>query len=198
MILAVYLGTSSNWSFHGQILSLVHEHMHKSPLPASDLLFDGSAYDLPWDGTRSLPESNTPIIPSIDYAIFLINAVKFHCTQVIHLFDEDEFMHNLHEFYADTDKGAKKESMWYIQFLMIIAFGKTFVQQKHKALRPPGADFFIQALKLLPDTNRLCREPVIAAEILCCIALYLQALDSRNAAHVTVRLCLFVAPLNRR
>jgi proline utilization trans-activator len=160
--------------------------MHKSPLPSTDLLFDGSAYDLPWDGTRSLPESSTPTIPSIDFAIFLINAVKFHCAQMLHLFDEEEFMARFHQFYSDTDKTAWKQSLWYIQFLMIIAFGKTFVQRKHQTARPPGAEFFTHALQLLPDTNRLCGEPAIAAEILCCIALYLQALDSRNAAHVTV------------
>ncbi|CAO2651315.1 Nn.00g096120.m01.CDS01 [Neocucurbitaria sp. VM-36] len=190
---AFYLGTSSNWSFHGQILNLVHEHIHKSPLPGADLLFDGSAYDLPWDGSRSLPDSSAPIIPSIDYAIFLINAVKFHCAQLVHLFDEDEFNANLHAFYSNSESGAWKESLWYIHFLLIIAFGKTFVQHKHHAPRPPGADFFIRALQLLPDTNRLCSEPVTAVEILCCIALYLQALDSRNAAHVTIGQAMRIA-----
>ena len=122
ILFAVYLGTSSNWSFHGQILNLVHEHTRKSPLPSADLLFDGSAYDLPWDGTRSLPDSTSPVIPSIDYAIFLINAVKFHCAQLVHLFDEDEFMANMHAFYSNSETGAWKESMWYIHFLIILAF----------------------------------------------------------------------------
>jgi proline utilization trans-activator len=189
----VYLGTSSNWSFHGQVLNLVHQHIRKSPLPGADLLFDGSAYDLPWDGSRNLPDSNTPIIPSTDYAIFLINAVKFHCAQLVHLFDEDEFMANLHAFYSNSEKGAWRESLWYIHFLLIIAFGKTFVQHKHHAPRPPGADFFVHAIQLLPDTNRLCREPVTAVEILCCISLYLQALDSRNAAHVTIGQAMRIA-----
>jgi hypothetical protein len=149
-------------------------------------LFDGSAYDLTWDGTRSLPDSTSPIIPSIDYTIFLINAVKFHCAQLVHLFDEDEFMANMHAFYSNSERSAWKESLWYVHFLLILAFGKTFIQVKGNTPRPPGADFFIRAVQLLPDTTRLCREPVIAVEILCCIALYLQALDSRNAAHVTV------------
>jgi len=193
MTRTVYLGTSSNWSFHGQILNLVHQHIRKSPLPGADLLFDGSAYDLPWDGTRIVPESNTPVIPSIDYAIFLINAVKFHCAQLVHLFDEDEFMANLHTFYSNAENRAWKGSLWYIHFLLIIAFGKTFVQHKQHAPRPPGADFFVQAMQLLPDTNRLCREPVTACEILCCISLYQQALDSRNAAHVTIGQAMRIA-----
>jgi proline utilization trans-activator len=148
---------------------------------------------MPWDGTRSVPGSSTLIVPSIDHAIFLINAVKFHCAQLVHLFDEEEFAANLHAFYSNSDAEAWKESLWYIHFLLIIAFGKTFVQQKHHAPRPPGADFFVQALQLLPDTSRLCREPVAAVEILCCISLYLQALDSRNAAHVTIGQALRIA-----
>jgi proline utilization trans-activator len=146
-----------------------------------------------WDGTRSVPESSTPIIPSIDHAIFLINAVKFHGAQFVHLFDEEEFTANLHAFYSNSDARAWKESLWYIHFLLIIAFGKIFVQHKHHAPRPPGADFFVQALQLLPDTSRLCREPVVAVEVLCCISLYLQALDSRNAAHVTIGQALRIA-----
>ncbi|KAI8934829.1 hypothetical protein NX059_008510 [Plenodomus lindquistii] len=190
---AFYLGTSSNWSFHGQILNLVHEHIHKSPLPGADLLFDGCAYNLLWDGSRTVPDSTAPIIPSIDYAIFLINAVKFHCAQLVHLFDEDEFMANLHAFYSNSESGAWEKTMWYIHFLLIIAFGKTFVQHKHRAPRPPGAEFFVLALQLLPDTSRLCREPVTAVEILCCVSLYLQALDSRNAAHVTIGQAMRIA-----
>lgn len=192
--LTVYMGTSSNWSFHGQILNLVHEHMHKSPLPAADLLFDGSAYDLLWDGTRSIPESAAPIIPSVDYAMFLINAVKFHCGQMMHLFDEEEFMSNLHTFYSGTSNRAIwKGSLWYVHFLMIIAFGKTFVQQQSHTSRPPGADYFIHALKLLPDTDKLCRDPIVATEVLCCIALYHQSLDARNAAHVTIGQAMRIA-----
>ncbi|KAF2685815.1 hypothetical protein K458DRAFT_18001 [Lentithecium fluviatile CBS 122367] len=190
---AFYLGTSSNWSFHGQVLGLVHLHVRKTPLPGAELLFDGAAYDLPWDGSRSVSDASTPIIPSIDYAIFLINAVKFHCSQLMHLFDEDEFMLNLHAFYSDTENGSWKGTLWYTQFLLIIAFGKTFVQQKQRSSKPPGIDFFVRALQLLPDTTRLCREPVLGSEILCCIALYLQALDARNAAHVTIGQAMRIA-----
>ena len=165
----------------------MHEHIRKSPLPSAELLFDGSAYEHLWGGTRSLPDSNSPIIPSIDYAIFLFNAVKFHCAQLVHLFDEDEFMTNLHAFYSNNERDTWKDSLWYIHFLLILAFGKTFIQGKSQTPRPPGADFFTHAVQILPDISRLCREPLMAVEILCCIALFLQALDSRNAAHVTVR-----------
>lgn len=183
----VYLGTSSNWGFLGHVLNLVHKQVRQSPLPGSDLLFDGTAYELPVDRSEDGQVANGPIIPSIDYAIFLTNAVKFHCSQMVHLFDEDAFMSDLHAYYCDTGSKIKKGSLWYIHFLLILAFGKTFIQNKQRSVKPPGGEFFVKALQLLPDNNRLCREPLLAIEILCCIALYLQALDFRNAAHVTVR-----------
>jgi proline utilization trans-activator len=158
-----------------------------------DLLFDGSAYDLPWDGSRASPDLIIPIIPSMETAIYLIDAVKFHCTHLVHLFEEEEFSTNLRAFYSNSGNTELKESLWYIHFLVLTAFGKTFVQHRPRSPRPSGADLFVHALKLLPDTNRLCREPVIAAEILCCISLYLQALDSRTAAHVTIGQAMRIA-----
>jgi hypothetical protein len=168
------------------VLNLVHKQVRQSPLPATDLLFDGSAYELPTDAAADSQAANNPIIPSIDYAIFLTNAVKFHCSQMVHLFDEDAFMSDLHAYYCDTESAMKRGSLWYIHFLLILAFGKTFVQNKQRSVKPPGGEFFVKALQLLPDNNRLSREPLLATEILCCIALYLQALDFRNAAHITV------------
>ena len=47
-MIVVYLGTSSNWSFHGQVLNVVHQHIRSTPLPGAEMLFDGSAYRLPW------------------------------------------------------------------------------------------------------------------------------------------------------
>ncbi|CAN9160651.1 unnamed protein product [Alternaria alternata] len=55
----------------------------------------------------------------------------------------------MHAFYSNSETGAWKESMWYIHFLIILAFGKTFIQAKGNAPRPPGADFFIgQAMRI--------------------------------------------------
>lgn len=101
-------------------------------------------------------------------------------------FEEDEFMEKLNTFYSNADHNKLNNSLWYVQFLLIIAFGRTLVQGKHQDSKLPGSEFFVCAIQLLPDTNRLCREPLVATEILCGIALYLQSLDSRNAAHVTV------------
>lgn len=180
-----YLGPSSNWSFHGRVLNLVHTHVHQTPLPSSSFLFEGEAYGLPWNDRRDSLGPQKAFVPSVDHAIFLVNAVKFHCTQLFHLFDEDEFDAKRQAFYSNPDDVAETD-LWYIHFLLVISLGKAVTQNKLQGLRPAGSELFQQAQWLLPGIDILCRNPVVAMELLCCAALYLHALDSRNAAHVTV------------
>lgn len=180
--IADYLGTSSNWSFTRRVLSLAHQHVHNEELPTQSLIFEGGVYDLGWDGSRADPISDNPVVPSLDHAIYLVNTVKFRCGQIYHLFDDIEFMKNLHEFY-NGDGQAKTKSLWYIQFLLILAFGKCFTQTKFQRKKPPGMNYFIKAIQVLPDHNQLYSLPMISTEILCCIALFYQALDCRSPAH---------------
>lgn len=165
---------------------MVYEHIYREPLPTDTLLFDGSTYDLEWDGSRNTPPE-TPVMPTIDHAIYLINSVKFHCGQLFHLFDEEDFMRSLYDFYSEPKGQTLKNSLWYIHFLVILAFGKAFVLRKNERRRPSGAEFFVLALQLLPDIRILSRDPIMSTEILCCIALYLQSLDFRSTAHNYVR-----------
>ncbi|KAM0553232.1 hypothetical protein ACHAPJ_007520 [Fusarium lateritium] len=179
-----YLGTSSNWSFSRRVLSLTHEYIHQSPIAADNLLFDGSAYDLGWDGSRITPAPDPPIMPSLDHAVFLTNTVKFHCGQLFHLFDEETFMSYLHEFYSDPTAYIAAADLRYIHLLLVLAFGKAFAENNnYQAKRPPGADYFVTALRLLPSIHILVYEPLISTEILCCIALYFQSLDYRHSSH---------------
>ncbi|KAM0351111.1 hypothetical protein ACHAPU_002895 [Fusarium lateritium] len=151
---------------------------------AYSLLFDGSAYDLGWDGSRITPPPDPPIMPSLDHAVFLINSVKFHCGQLFHLFDEETFMGYLHEFYADPNSHIAAADLRYIHLLLILAFGKAFSENNnYQAKRPPGADYFVTALRLLPSIHILVYEALISTEILCCIALYFESLDYRHSSH---------------
>lgn len=203
----VYLGTTSNWSFSGKLLQMAYENLHQAPLPPGMLLFDGSAYDLGWNSRASLlgPSSGAdssnddpPLaLPSLDYSEYLINAVKFHCGQIFHLFDDSDFHQRLQQFYAEPDRNVAREKagLWYIHFLLILAFGKIFIMKKPVGRRPCGAEFFLKAMQILPPAHVLCHDPVAATEMLCCIALYLQSVDHRNAAHIFVRLHSWFLPL---
>ncbi|KAJ4413402.1 hypothetical protein N0V82_008571 [Gnomoniopsis sp. IMI 355080] len=132
-----YLGTSSNWSFTRKILSMTHEQVFGSPLPAKDLLFDGCVYELDWDGSRTSAGPESPVLPTLDHAIYLINAVKFHCGQVFHLFSDDGFMPALYDFYERSSPQSVEEELWYVHLLLILAFGKAFTSKKGQGRRAP-------------------------------------------------------------
>ncbi|RDW76925.1 hypothetical protein BP6252_04978 [Coleophoma cylindrospora] len=180
-----YLGTSSNWSFARRVLSMAHERVYSLPLPAKDLSFDGKIYDIGWDGLRSPFTPEFTALPSSDYAIYLINAVKFHCGQMFHLFDEQSFMQKFTEFHQTSaeEQHDQRSDLWFIHYLLILAFGKAFTVRSNAGHSPPGADLFVWALKCLPSTVYMCAQSVESVEILCCVALYLQSLDFRCSAY---------------
>ncbi|KIV87188.1 hypothetical protein, variant 1 [Exophiala sideris] len=182
----IYLGTSSNWSFGRRVLAMAHERVMQAPLPPENLLFEGKSYDLGWDGNRHLSreaEFEGPALPSADFAIYLINAVKFHCGQLFHLFEEENFMQQFSLFQASPEQASQRPNLWYIHYLLILAFGKAFVGQGSRGRRPPGAELFVHAMRLLPDFAFYNAEPIESIQVLCCTALYLQCLDFRGAAY---------------
>ena len=165
---------------------MVHERVYGSVLPISSLLYQGSTYDLGWDGRRD-GSMDSCALPTADFAMFLINAVKFQCGQLYHLFDEKVFMDQFNKFYETGSDTNQCSVLWYIHYLLILAFGKAFLVRAEKGRRPPGAELFVQAMKILPDITFLFTDPLQSIEILCCAALYLQCLDSRSAAYNLVR-----------
>lgn len=168
---------------------MAHESLLGERLPSENLLYEAEVYDLGWDGQRSLspsPSLDPGALPSPDFAIYLINAVKFHCGQMFHIFDEEKFMEQFSQFHDSSADRSALYPLWYVHYLLILAFGKAFVVRTSKGRRPPGADLFQQAMKLLPDITFLCAKPVESIEILCCAALYLQSLDHRSSAHCLV------------
>ena len=159
--------------------------MYGTPLPAASLLFEGKTYDLGWDGLRGSAEFDEATLPTSDFALFLINAVKFHCGQLFHLFDEQDFMRNFSNYHDPGHRGDCSD-LWHIHYLLILALGKAFIVRVGQERRPPGADLYVQAMKLLPDPTYLCNNPIESMEILCCAALYLQCLDMRSTAYSLV------------
>lgn len=184
--LTAYLGTSSNWSFGRRILSHAHEHVYGTSLPAASLLFEGQTYELGRiGGRRSSAEFDEAALPTSDFALFLINAVKFHCGQLFHLFDEEDFMRNFSRHHDQT-RPDDCSDLWHSHYLLILALGKAFVVRVGQDRQPPGADLYTCAMQLLPDTTQLCKDPTPSMEILCCAALYLQCLDMRESALLLV------------
>lgn len=186
-----FLGTSSNWSFATRVLSILHETALDAPFAADSMLFDGTAYLLDWQKLKASEEAINPRMPSRDYSLHLINTVKFHLGRLFHLYDEETFMIQFERFHQNFFNTNPLPGLWYVHYLLILAFGKAFVVHKTKPTPPAGAELFIHAQNLLPDMTVLTQDPINATEILCCMALYLQALDFRNSAYNFVRAMLY-------
>lgn len=186
-----HLGTSSNWSFGLRVLRLACERLGVE-LPPEGLHFEGQVYDLDWRLLRQTPHLYAHLLPSADHAIYLINAVKFHCGQIFHLFDETSFMQNFALFHEAGNGIKKVPQLWYVHYLLIVAFGKAFVAHSMQDGRPPGAELFLEAMKHLPEITLFNDEPIETIEILICAALYLQCLDFRSLAFNQVCLLAFL------
>ncbi|KAH0362725.1 proline oxidase, partial [Aureobasidium melanogenum] len=192
----VYLGTSSNWSFGRRVLAMSHEQILGSPLSPQNLLFQSEAYDLGWNGLRTGPSTldlDTKTLPTADHAVYLINAAKFHVGQMFHLFDEESFMQSFSVFHKSSADKSGLKPLWYVHYLLILAFGKAFLARTSKGRRPAGGDFFVQAMAILPDVTFLCLHPIETIEILCCATIYLHSLDFRSPAYQLIGQALRIA-----
>ncbi|KAL2414860.1 hypothetical protein ABEF95_006427 [Exophiala dermatitidis] len=189
----VYLGTSSNWSFSRRVLNITQKAVHNTSLPPESFVMDGTAYDMGWDGSRIADTVFTPPLPSLSHSMYLIRSVQFHVGHTYHLFDEETFQQNLHDFYENPSEDTRRGGLWFVHYLLIMALGQAFVLRSGEGRKPPGAEFFVQAMKLLPDTSQLWKDTFTATELYCCAALYLQSTDYRAGAYLTIGTALRMA-----
>lgn len=168
---------------------MTHERVKGTPLPTHNLHFaglEGKVFDFKWDGTKKLASGDIPdmtALPTKDFALYLINSVKFHCSWLYNLFDEDIFMERFHRFHGHPAEHAQAEPLWFVHYLIILAFGKAFVVHSTKSRRPPGGDLFVQAMKLMPDFSFFDCDVIDQLQVLCCAALYLHCVDYIQQAH---------------
>lgn len=170
-----YLGHSSTWSFSRQVLELVHQH---SPVPDPSYNVEGEAYDLTWKSSGLVDLTG---LPSQEVSLYLVQTVKFRISTLFHILDEEDFAANINKLYANPSTYAQTARVWFVHYLLIMAFGKALTSNTQA-----GSHLFVRALSLLPDVPSLCMEPVEATEVLCSIALYLQCIDHRTAAHIYI------------
>ncbi|KAK2776493.1 C6 transcription factor [Colletotrichum kahawae] len=171
-----------------QVLSMIQGYLGQHESPELPLNVDGQAFNLDWPSSRKIIPRPAVDIPSLDYALYLTNTVKFHLGQTYHLFDEDSFMRGLYDFYrkGHNTEPVADDRLWYIQFLLIMAFGKALLVPGTPDQSPPGSSLVTRALEYLPDAHGLYQDPVLSVEILCCLALYLQSADHRNTAYTYI------------
>ena len=139
------------------------------------------AYGVPWK-ERVLDLSGLAL-PAQDYAEYLINTFSFTMDPLYYLFDKAAFLKRTQKFYEDRNMGREQTlNLWHIQMIVVFAFGKSILAREAGLSGPTGAVYFARAVEALPDNFRLCQEPILAIEILCLFALFMQAMDMRLAA----------------
>ncbi|KIV89326.1 hypothetical protein, variant [Exophiala mesophila] len=158
---------------------------------------EGDAYRLPFEELYHFTESDMSGLPSLDVSLYYLQSVKFRTNPLFYLFDEHEFTKSVHEFYKSPLLYARAKPIWFIQYLVIMALGKALVSRSQPAasqnVTSAGSHLLTRALRLLPDITHLAEEPIDATEILCAIALYLQSIDHRCAAHIYIGQALRMA-----
>lgn len=192
----MFLGPTSTWSFSRRVLTIIQTRVHPNSTRPIPLAVDGDAYQIHWGHASSDEPPDTSGLPSIDYALYMLSTVKFHLSSLYRFFDEKEFLLNLYEFYDNAQEKAQASRLWYVQFLMILAFGEAFLTPVKTSPNTAGwTRYFTRAMSLLPDITGLWKDPILAIEVLALIALYFHSVDMRDSAYCYVSAPVWLLPV---
>lgn len=122
----------------------------------------------------------------------MLKTVKFRFTPMYQLFNEEAFYQALVEFYDNAAAKMQQSRLWYVQYLVILAFGEALLAPVRSASGTGWTKYFTRAMSLLPDITGLWKDPILAIEVLALIALYFHSIDMRDTAYCYVgsHLCL--------
>lgn len=181
------MGPSSSWTFCRRVLALVGQCEPEVGASPDSWNSDGLAFRLEWKHLGAKEKPDLSDLPPLDHSLYLFNAVKYHLGVVARIIDEEAFLHRLYQFYANPEVTDGESLFWLAQFLLVLAFGKAFVDRASSHPSPPGAQYASRAMALMPDLSGMHDTPFMAIETLCLGALYLQSIDMRVAAFQHVR-----------
>ncbi|VUC35895.1 unnamed protein product [Clonostachys rosea] len=162
-----FLGPSSTWAYGRQVMGMIREYLNQDESPVVPLNTDGQALPLEFPSEKQLGGTiSMDNLPSLDYAIYLTNTVKFHISQTYHLFDEQSFLNGLFSLYNDGPRPLNgKTRLWYVQYFIIMAFGKALLVRGLSASNPPGGGYFMRAMDMFPDVDGLYQDTILAIEL---------------------------------
>ncbi|GKZ28926.1 hypothetical protein AbraIFM66950_001884 [Aspergillus brasiliensis] len=167
-----WLAPTSTWSFTARLKLMIAEKLQIVSHCSGPDLFDGDLYPLHWTPLSVNEHPDVSNLPSMDYALYLFNTVKFHLGHNFRLIDEANFIHHTQQFYrGDAAKEASNNRLWFVQFLLVLAFGHSFLlpvgyRSNGDNKEPPGAKYFVRAMSLMPDPTTLTRSGFVAIEVL--------------------------------
>ncbi|OJJ33588.1 hypothetical protein ASPWEDRAFT_115897 [Aspergillus wentii DTO 134E9] len=188
----IWLAPSSTWSFTARLTIMMTEKLHNKYPDHAPVLLEREIYPLQLSRCAANDPPDTSRLPSLDHALYLFNIAKFHLGQNYQFFNEGLFVSRLREFYhGDAASIVNEDRLWFIQLLLVFAFGTAFrLGSRNKD--PPGSTFFVRAMSLMPEHISLWKHSVVAIEVLALAGLYLYSIDQREAAHIyAIRIAQF-------
>ncbi|BCS23122.1 uncharacterized protein APUU_31347S [Aspergillus puulaauensis] len=192
-----WLAPTSTWSFTARLKLMIAEKLHVETHYSDPELFDGDLYPIQWSPVPAGEHPDISNLPSIDHALYLFNTVKFHLGHNFRIINEDEFIRNVDKFYyGDAVQQASQCRIWFVQFLLVLAFGNAFLMRTRNPTEPPGCKFFLRAMSLMPDHTALSRGGFVAIEVLALTGLYLYSIDHRSSAHVYIGHAIRIAQMD--
>lgn len=182
----VFLGHTSTWSFCRRVFKLLEDDVSYPTTHRAPLNLDGTAFRLRWQPKTEVDSNDLVRLPPVDHALLLYNTVKFRLGELFGIVDEKNFLIIFDEFHKNPLKTAQTHLLWFIKYLMVIAFGKALISYPNQTTASPsGSDLATRALSLLPDVAFLQdeRPALLAIEVCALIALYFQSVDMRSPAY---------------
>ncbi|KAI1503172.1 hypothetical protein F5X99DRAFT_117257 [Biscogniauxia marginata] len=178
-----FLGPTSTWSFCRRALLLLEAHTPSSDGSTAPLNLDGTAFRLRWEPKSMVDDGDLKNLPAMDYALYLYNTAKFHLAELFGMVDEAFFLAQFDSFHKSPWETAQAQRLWFIEYLLFLAYGQAFLASGPWFNAPPGSHLAARAIALLPDPAHMHEEPMRSIEVLALVALYLQSIDMRAAAY---------------
>ncbi|KAI8724101.1 Zn(2)-C6 fungal-type domain-containing protein [Fusarium sp. LHS14.1] len=190
-----YLGHSSTLSFSRNVRNLLQR---SSPIADPGSV---SVERLDISYTTNLPPIALDLtsipLPRLSYAEYLTNTVVAHFGSLYSLFEPETFLQKLRAFYSERSKCQVPDAtLWHIQMLLVLAFGKSILSREHCEKGPSGMTYFTHAIEAMPDIRRLYEQPLLSIEILCLAALFMHATDLLQESYVTIGQALRMSVTN--
>ncbi|KAI9162692.1 Proline utilization trans-activator [Paramyrothecium foliicola] len=190
---------ASGPAFESRARSILREHAVASS-PRNSLgaswrsTEDHRTQDHMWD-TGSLVQDMTPS-PILTKAESLRLFNEFVSLLGInqHFLDPRKFADALDLFYeSESTRLAHMQSLWFTQYLLVMAMGMLHASRTDDPDRLPGSTFFAEAMRRLPPTYELGQYGTTSVEILSLVALYLQWSDRKHDAYLYIGLAVRLA-----
>ncbi|ETS86216.1 hypothetical protein PFICI_00044 [Pestalotiopsis fici W106-1] len=188
---------ASGPAFERRVRSLLHSHIEydRDAGDNSNVQLGLDAIEHPepappiWTSTQDLLRKahGRPDLPSEQDSHRLLGLFLSYMGVNQHYLDPRTFVDTMAElFQSPTSRLHQMKTMWFIQYLLIMAMGKLMDTDTETSGPHPGVSYFAEAMRLLPQQYELGSHGVISVEILCLVALYLQWCDRKHDAYLYV------------